>query len=89
MLTLVLTDGEADDWDQFCPVLEAASAKKVFVVAIVGHGDAHDDTVRAYQKAAATAKAKDKFGKEHVRVVSFDEVTDPGEIAADLITLMS
>src|SRR4051812_22534939 len=38
LLTLVLTDGEADDWAEFGPVLEKATAKRVFAVAIVGHG---------------------------------------------------
>ena len=89
METLVVTDGEADDWALFAPVLEGADAKHVFVVAIVGHGDAHDQTVRAYQQAATKNTAADKHGKSHVQVVSFDEVTDPGEIATDLITLMS
>jgi hypothetical protein len=89
MLTLVLTDGEADDWDQFSPVLEKADTKHVFVVAIVGHGDRHDSTVRAYQQAARMNQAQDKHGKQHVQVVSFDAVTDPNEIATDLITLVS
>lgn len=89
MLTLVLTDGEADDWDDFAPVLEKATAKRVFVVAVVGHGEAHDRTVRAYQQAAQRNQAQDKFGKEHVRVVSFDEVTSPSEIAEDLVTLVA
>lgn len=89
LLTLVLTDGEADDWSEFGAVLEKATAKRVFVVAVVGYGDAHDKTVRAYQQAARKNQAQDKFGKEHVRVVSFDAVTDPSEIAEDLITLVS
>ena len=89
LLMLVLTDGEADDWAEFGPVLEKATAKRVFVVAIVGHGTAHDATVRAYQQAAERNRAQDKFGKDHVKVVSFDSVTDPKEIAADLITLVS
>jgi len=89
MLTLVLTDGEADDWMDFEPVLEKADAKHVFAVAIVGHGDRHDATVRAYQQGAKKNEAQDKFGKSHVRVVSFDSVTDPREIAADLVTLVS
>jgi hypothetical protein len=88
MLTVVLTDGEADDWTDFAPVLEKANAKRVFVVAVVGHGKKHDATVRAYQQAAARNQAQDKFGKEHVRVVSFDAVTDPREIAVDLVTLV-
>jgi len=89
MLTLVLTDGEADDWRQFEPVLEKATAKRVFVVAIVGHGEKHNATLAAYQQAAKKNAAQDRFGKVHVEVVSFDSVTDPEEIALDLITLVS
>jgi hypothetical protein len=89
MLTLVLTDGEADDWQEFEAVLEKASAKRVFVVAIVGHGRKHDATLTAYQSAARKNLAQDRFGKAHVEVVSFDAVTDPEEIAFDLITLVS
>jgi hypothetical protein len=89
MLTLVVTDGEADDWMEFEPVLEKATAKRVFVVAIVGHGPKHDATLTAYQEAGRKNVAQDKFGKAHVEVVSFDAVTDPGEIALDLITLVS
>ena len=89
LLTLVLTDGEADDWAEFVPVLEKASPKRVFAVAVVGHGTAHDATVRAYQQAAERNRSQDKYGKDHVKVVSFDSVTEPKEIAADLITLLS
>ena len=89
MLTLVVTDGEADDWMDFEPVLEKATAKRVFVVAIVGHGRKHDATLVAYQEAARKNAAQDRFGKVHVEVVSFDAVTDPEEIALDLITLVS
>ena len=63
-------------------------AKRVFVVAIVGHGAKHDATLRAYQDAATKNQAQDKFGKSHVKVVSFDSVTDADEIAADLVTLV-
>jgi len=88
MEVVVLTDGEADDWMEFEPVLEKATAKCVFAVAIVGHGQRHDATVAAYQEGARKNQAQDKFGKSHVKVVSFDSVTDPEEIAADLITLV-
>jgi hypothetical protein len=88
MEVLVVTDGEADDWMEFEQVLEKATAKRVFVVAIVGHGQKHDATLRAYQEGARKNQAQDKFGKCHVNVVSFDSVTDPTEIADDLITLV-
>jgi hypothetical protein len=89
MLTLVVTDGEADDWMEFGPVLEKATSKRVFVVAIVGHGHKHDATLAAYQEAARKNLAQDRFGKAHVEVVSFDAVTDPEEIALDLVTLVT
>lgn len=89
MEVLVVTDGEADDWMEFEPVLESATAKRVFVVAIVGHGKMHDATVRAYQEGAKKNQAQDKFGKAHVRIVSFDSVVDPNEISTDLITLVA
>ncbi len=89
MLTLVVTDGEADDWMDVEPVLEKASVKRVFVVAIVRHGRKHDATLAAYQQAARKNAAQDRFGKAHVEVVSFDSVTDPEEIALDLVTLVS
>jgi hypothetical protein len=88
MEVVIITDGEADDWQAFGEVLEKATAKRVFVVAIVGHGAKHDATLRAYQQAAAKNQAQDKFGKSHVKVVSFDSVTDPREIATDLITMV-
>ncbi|HEV2175261.1 MAG TPA: hypothetical protein VGR71_16930 [Nitrospira sp.] len=89
MEVLVVTDGEADDWMEFEPILEKASAKRVFVVAIVGHGKKHDATLAAYQQAARKNQAQDRFGKSHVNVVSFDSVTNPDEIATDLITLVA
>ena len=92
-LVLVITDGEAADWDQFVPVLESANAHRVFVVAILGYDEdpstkAHTRTLEAYGAAAKRQQAKDKFGKSYVKVVSFDEVTNPREIAEDLITLV-
>jgi len=73
---------------EFEPVLEKATAKRVFVVAIVGSGPKHDATLQAYQEGARKNQAQDKFGKSHVKVVSFDSVLDPDEIAADLVTLV-
>ena len=81
LLVLVVTDGEASDWDEFADVLGQAGATRKFCVAIVGYGEDHDRTLRAY-KAAEAKNAK------HVRVVTFDSVTDPAAIANDLILLV-
>jgi uncharacterized protein YegL len=73
---LVITDGEAEDMEQF----EAACAQvkgEVFIdVAIVGYGGAHDRVLAAYQALSQT--------HPHVRVISFDSVTDPNALAASL-----
>jgi hypothetical protein len=81
LLTLVITDGEASDWDQFSKVLEQANSTRKFCVAIVGHGEDHDRTLAAYKAVEA------KNGR-HVRVVTFGGETDPNIIATDLITLI-
>ena len=86
-LVLVVTDGEASDWHEFEPYLLDANANRVYVVAIVGHGEAAVRTANAYTKAAAQNQAADKHGKAHVHVVLFDGVTDPEEIGTDLVTL--
>lgn len=57
------------------------------MVGIIGHGDAALRTYNAYKNAADQNQAQDEFGKRHVHVVLFDAVTDPAEIAEDLITL--
>jgi len=81
LLTLVITDGEASDWDQFSKALEQANSTRKFCVAIVGHGADHDRTLAAYKAVEA------KNGK-HVRVVTFAGETDPASIANDLILLV-
>lgn len=80
LLCLVITDGEATDAAEFASVLSGAKQGRYFAVAIVGHGDEHDKTLRSYQGAA-------QVNPKHVAVLSFDSVTDPKELAADLITL--
>jgi hypothetical protein len=81
LLVLVITDGEASDWDEFSAVLAQANATRKFCVAIVGHGEDHDRTLAAYKAVEA------KNGR-NVRVVTFGGETDPASIANDLILLV-
>jgi hypothetical protein len=81
LLTLVITDGEASDWDEFSTVLGQASSQRKFCVAIVGHGEDHDRTLAAY-------KAVEAKNSKNVRVVTFGGETDPASIATDLILLV-
>lgn len=86
---MILTDGQAKDWKELEPYLLKANTQRVYAVAIVGHGDAAMATYNEYKKVADQNKAADKFGKQHVQVVVFDGVTDPREIATDLITMVA
>lgn len=83
----IITDGEPQDAEALVPYLLAANTKRVYVVGILGHGDAAKAAYDVYKKAAADNQKQDEFGKAHVHVVLFDGVTSPAEIAEDLITL--
>lgn len=84
---LILTDGEAADARELEPFLMAANANRVYAIGIVGHGNAALDTYNFYKKVADANQKADEFGKAHVHVVLFDGVSDPAEIAADLVEL--
>lgn len=84
---LIVTDGQADDWRELEPYLLKADKDRVFVVAIIGHGDKALTTYNEYRQVAEQNKAQDEFGHGHVHVVLFDGVTDPAEIGEDLATL--
>src|SRR5258708_6197188 len=71
MEVVVVTDGEADDWMDFEAVLEKATAKRVFVVAIVGHGAKHAATLRAFQKAPKKTQPHHKSPPTHPTQVPF------------------
>ena len=54
---------------------------------ILGHGAKAKAAYDMYKRAADENQAADKFGKRHVHVVLWDGVTNPAEIAEDLILL--
>jgi len=80
LLTLVITDGEATDAQAFEQVLESSGNDRYFAVAILGHGSEHDKTLASYQGA-------EQKNPKHVKIVSFDSVTNPQDVANDLIVL--
>jgi hypothetical protein len=85
-ITLV-TDGDPEDPDAVLPYIKAANGKRVYVIVILGHGVKAKAAYDRYKKAADANQAADEFGKRHVHVVLFDAVTNPKEIAEDLISL--
>ena len=80
LLVLVVTDGEATDAVEFAGVLSTPNPDRYFAVAVVGHGKDHDKTLASY---AAAQEANPK----HVKVMAFDSVTNPQELASDLILM--
>ena len=80
LLCLIITDGEATDSGDFGQILETVNPDRYFAVAIVGHGYEHDKTLRSYQASA-------EKNSKHVAVLAFDSVTNPKELADDLIVM--
>lgn len=78
---LIITDGEAEDAAEFTAVLDGAGAGEAYVVAIMGFGDTHDATLKAY-------RASENKNPKRVRVVTLASATDPKEIADALISLV-
>lgn len=81
MLGLIITDGEADDTDEFANELEKVKGNAHVAIAVMGHGPDHDKTLERYQKVAA--------GNDHVRVVSFGNATSPQQITESVLSLLS
>jgi hypothetical protein len=80
LMALVITDGEADDTDQFAHAVAQAAGGVYFVLAIIGYGPDHDAALRQY-KAIEEKNA-------HVRVLSFAAETDPNTIARALLKMI-
>lgn len=80
LLCLVITDGEATDAAEFAKVLGQQNPDRYFAVAAVGHGEAHDKTLKSYAGA-------EEANPKHVKVMAFDSVTNPQDLANDLILM--
>jgi uncharacterized protein YegL len=80
LVLLVVTDGEAEDMEQFEAECAKAHGHTYVAVAVVGYGADHDNTVAAYQKIAAK--------NNHVQVYNFGSTTDPDQFAEGLLALV-
>lgn len=81
LLALVITDGEANDTDQFAQTLAQAKGGVYVCIAILGYGQEHDRALQVYKQIAAQ--------NDHVRVVTFGSETDPNTIADGLLSMIS
>ena len=80
LMALVITDGEADDADQFGRAVAQASGGVYFALAIIGYGAEHDAALRQYKAIEAQ--------NAHVRVLPFAAETDPDVIARALLKMI-
>ncbi len=80
LLALVITDGEAEDTNEFAQAISKVGGSMYLALAIIGYGDEHDRALRAYQQIEARNK--------HVKVISFASETDPSTIADALLRMI-
>jgi hypothetical protein len=77
---VVFTDGELKDAPEFGARIAEDHADRWpaehWFIAVLGHGEEHDATLRQYQETARK--------HPNVHVYSFDQVTNPGEVAEDM-----
>lgn len=80
LLALVVTDGEAEDTNEFARAMSQVGGSMYVALAIMGFGEEHDRALRAYQQIEAQNK--------HVRVIPFGSETDPEVIANALLRMI-
>jgi len=83
LMVLIITDGEADDSDEFTQTLNEIQKKnsQIYVtLAIIGYGTEHDDALASYQKIASS--------NSHVRVVTLGSETNPEMISQTLLKMV-
>jgi Mg-chelatase subunit ChlD len=81
LLVVIITDGEANDYEKFAREMSQLDRGEVYVImAVIGYGTYHDRALRAYQEIDAKVK--------HFRVVTFGSVVDAEAISRDLLSLI-
>lgn len=80
LMALVITDGEAEDTNEFAHAIEKVGGVVYLALAILGFGDEHDRALRAYEQIATKNK--------HVKVIPFGAETDPEVIAKSLLRMI-
>jgi len=81
MMALVITDGEAEDRDEFEKAIMQAARGNVYVtLAVVGYGEEHDAAVAGYQAMASRNR--------HLRCIPFGSETDPRKVASAMLKMI-
>ncbi len=75
LMALIITDGEARDYQKFVNAIKTLSGNIYIELAIIGYGDEHDRALKAYQTAA-------EQNPGHVEVRTFGSQTNPHPVRA-------
>ena len=81
LMALIITDGEAEDTDEFAVALSQTRGNIYCVVAVIGYGPEHEQAVSKYMNIATANK--------HVRVIPFNGETNPHLIAQSLRQMLN
>lgn len=81
LLALVITDGEADDTDQFAQAIAGAAGGVYIAIALIGYGAEHDRALAAYRHIEAH--------NAHLKVLTFASETNPQVIADALLRMIA
>jgi len=82
LLALIITDGEARDFQKFAETIKKLGGNIYVELAIIGYGSEHDNALRSYQQAADQNPG-------HVEVRTFGSQTDPQQIAEGLLAMIA
>lgn len=80
LMALIITDGDADDSEQFAKALQQVSNRIYVVLAIIGYGPDHDNALNTYKMI--------QENNYHVKVLEFGSETNPQTIAQTLLKMV-
>jgi len=80
LMALVITDGEAEDGEEFGRALNSLHGAVFVTIAIIGYGRAHDECQAGYERLAQS--------NPHIRVVPLASETNPQVIADSLLKMI-
>lgn len=80
LLVLIITDGEAEDTDEFANALAKTKGDVYCAVAVIGFGNTHDEALFKYNEIAKKNR--------HIRVLSFDGESNTQFIAKALLQMV-
>jgi len=82
LMALVITDGDADDHDQFVRELKSLAGSKIYMtMAVIGYGPDYNNALATYNKISAA--------NQNVKALAFGSETNPEIIAAALLRMVN